>query len=326
MKLQSINAKNFRYLVGPYYSPRLLRKVDEVVTKALKHKKKWISATGEGAIFKDEHGNKLHSLEFVETFDGKILCGPGYMEDACGFVLPYTQIMVGAWGWSVGVPLNSIMKGSRPTEDRYVVYCHSIGSRTKDRIPKNYVGMTKQGMTKRYEQHLLAANSNSPYLFHQELRKYMQDGAAIHQILVAGLTKDEAENYEEKFVEELSLYPKGLNMVPGGKGGLAYLRSIGALTDTNRNQPRDRLIGDFLRACTREGKPNPLLSMRWKDDDFAASMIFSNPRNMTREQVMMARSLLEDGLSIEFVTESVGARNIKVIEALASGKTYSRVH
>jgi hypothetical protein len=38
---------------------------------------------------------------------------------------------------------------------------------------------------------------------------------------------------EEQFADE-TLYPKGLNMIPGGYAGLAYLQKIGAVAARER--------------------------------------------------------------------------------------------
>jgi hypothetical protein len=223
----------------------------------------------------------------------------------------------------VAVPLNAILKGAATVEDKHIVYSHTVGS--KEDGAKTYVGMTKQGLLKRYQQHLNSAYSGSPYLFHKALLKY-QGGFSIHQVLAAGLTKDEAEDYEEMFIAGLSLHPKGLNMVPGGKSGLAYLRSIGALNDANKDQPKDKVITDFFSRCGREGRPNPLISARWKDDGYAESIICGNPRNLSVEQVQQARTMLSLGASVEDVVASVGIRNMRIAESLAAGKTYGRVH
>lgn len=97
------------------------------------------------------------------------------------------------------------------SEAIYELYCHT------NRINgKQYVGITKRGSEKRW--------GASGYRY-----KKQAIGAAIekygwenfdHEILLTGLTKEEAEAEEKRFVRELgTLAPNGYNLTTGGNLG-----------------------------------------------------------------------------------------------------------
>jgi hypothetical protein len=325
MKFRVLHAKNLQFLIGRFHNPDLLHYADRILEPILGGLAKFSGKLDSPLQLSRKTGEPISSIEFLSTprgFVNKL----DHLQATCGFGVNGTQIVLSAFGWTVAMPLNSIIKVAQSVEGKHLVYSHTIGPKEREGEGcKTYVGITKQGLLKRYQQHLADANSGSYYFFHEALRKHM-GGFCIHQVLAAGLSKEAAEDYEEMFVEGISLYPKGLNMIPGGRGGLAYLRKLGVLDVSNKSQPRERILSDFVRTHRRESQPNALLSQKWMDDNFAASVICGNPRNLSLEQVAAARILLGGGASPDVVATSVGARNTRIIDRLAAGETYSRVH
>src|ERR1700676_3669720 len=100
----------------------------------------------------------------------------------------------------------------------------------------------------------------------------MLDRSITHRVLATGLNKDDAMAYEEYLVGTHSLYPMGLNMIPGGYAGLKYLSTLSIrLIDTE--YVAESIAGAMCRDSIA-GKPNPLCSARWQSDpDYAARVI-----------------------------------------------------
>lgn len=318
MKFKILHHQNFLALVG-VTSLRVMRQVDECLHQLINGRKYQAARpVGVGApcvtLLDEGDGLRLNFDNVCEPF---------------GFTMNGTQVFVSSAGWTVGVPLNAILKGAEHVAGKHLVYAHLVSERLDSdhtlRTLGTYVGVTKQGLLERYKQHLYAAQTGSPYRFHEALRKAYATGSCVHQVCAAGLSEKAALGWEEKLVAECSLYPRGLNMVPGGNAGLAYLRSIGALTSANSGVPRDEIIRGFFERQAVKGRPNPLMVARWVDDAYAVSVICGNPRNLTVAQVSHARALLAEDQDFDVVAEIVGARSLRVIRDLASGRTYKRV-
>jgi hypothetical protein len=207
----------------------------------------------------------------------------------------------------------------------YTVYRHGFGSNEK----RLYFGITRQGWAARWKQHLCAANNGSPYLFHQAIRTRDQSDASdgdFHRVVACGLSYEDAMNLEEELVAKQSLYPHGLNMIPGGFAGIRYLGQRGFHGVTPKNwEYRSRLLREFSKYCDRSGKPNPLLAAVWKDDDYAASVICSNPNNFDLERVREARLLSSFDWTPEQIAERFSCKPERV-QRLLRGATYARVH
>lgn len=211
----------------------------------------------------------------------------------------------------------------------------------------NYVGITRQGWQARLAQHRAAARGGSPLLFHRALREWVgRVKVTEHRILAAGMSEDAALALEERMVagtkDELisarfghgskswgrgTLYPRGLNMIPGGKAGLAYLHKLGVIAprqpvDVER---REELVSQLMLKSQREGKPNPLLAALWCDDDYATRIICGGQGRLKPRQIEDARLLATDGKPVAEIAETVGAKNIAQITRLLKGRTYSRI-
>jgi hypothetical protein len=238
----------------------------------------------------------------------------------------------------VQCPLFCVLSTSERFAGKYVVYAHTFADES-GRIHtfgtfksggRSYVGITKQGWSARWKQHLYAASSGSPYRFHQAIRRALEfRSAESHEIVAAGVDFNEAMRIEEELVRKSSLYPKGLNMIPGGFEGIRYLAKHGFKPNPGKiSEAWDRrhvLLQNYAKHCDRTGKPNPLAAALWQDNDYAASVICSNPNNFTLEQVREARYLESLGWETAALAERYQCSEER-LRRLLGGETYSRVH
>jgi hypothetical protein len=94
--------------------------------------------------------------------------------------------------------------------------------------------------------------AGSPLLFHRKLREEMEAGRVTYMHhKVMGITDDLEQLYggEEFLVEGHWEDSRRLNMIPGGKAGLKYMRENGMLGRGVVPMPdeRDRLVADWIR-------------------------------------------------------------------------------
>jgi hypothetical protein len=224
-------------------------------------------------------------------------------------------------------PLRALVSSRLIIEGGYTVYIHVV---EVDGKASKYIGITKQGWTARYRQHLNASLNASPYLFHEALRRRDGRTVEIHIVQAVGCSFDEAMALEEKLVagsppDPGSLYPHGLNMIPGGFAGLAYLGKYGFKNIGHRQwEARSRLLREFAAHCDRESRPNPLMAARWRDDEYAKSIIFGNPNNFTEDQVAEIRYMASLDHPVEMIAEQFRC-DLRRIKFLIGGQTYSRV-
>jgi hypothetical protein len=221
--------------------------------------------------------------------------------------------------WEISVPLNCILRGYRSSNDTYCVYSHGIATET----PLVYIGISSRPWFVRYAEHESASRSGSAFLFHDALRKHSEKHIT-HRVLAEGLNRDDAMAYEEYLVAQHSLYPVGLNMIPGGYAGIKYLSTLSiGLRDT------EYVAESIANAMCRDsisGKPNPLCSARWQSDpDYAARVICGHHGRLTVDQVKMIRSLRMTCRSAEDISAIVNANNLAQVKRVLADRTYSRI-
>jgi len=121
--------------------------------------------------------------------------------------------------------------------------------------------------------------------------------------------------------------PFGLNMIPGGRAGIAFLHKLGALAPRKfvSNDERDTALEAYLRENKRKGIPNPLVSQCWLDAQYAAKVICSGPNRFPVETVRLIRSMDSEGADISEIAKAIGLTGDSRIKELLAGKTYSRV-
>jgi hypothetical protein len=267
---------------------------------------------------------------------------------------PALHVMLRSWSLDipqrVEIPLRYVLKGLPDIEGTYMVYLHVLTMEAGEEFV--YYGITKRGWMKRFNEHMQhAMRDESPLLFHRTLRTgvagrmHQLHGpiagqstestfphimvANHHVVCAAGLSEDKALGGEEYLVEKYSFdKPVGLNMIPGGRAGIAYLHRLAGSSPARSltvAEDRDRVLGDYLTAHPRKGLPNPRIAERWKNDEFAESIICSGERRLTRAQIAEIRETAGMGKSIEEITEIVGARNTGQVARVIRGKTYRRI-
>ena len=212
----------------------------------------------------------------------------------------------------------------------FVLYQHIFGEGPS--YPDDgffYVGVTTRSWQKRWAEHRRAAEGGSPLLFHRKLREELREGRVtyIHH-KVMGITDDLEVLYatEEFLVKGHWSDARRLNMIPGGKSGLKYLRENGMLPERVVPTPddRDRLLEAWLRENPRRGLPAPWVSEKWKDDAWAVAQICGRDDRLSVEQVHAIRELAAL-YSAETIAERIGARNREQVQRVIDGETYTRV-
>jgi hypothetical protein len=226
--------------------------------------------------------------------------------------------------------LPSILVGATRVSRGFVVYCHAMLDANGRAIPEMiYIGVTKRGWRHRYREHQRAALNGSRYRFHEALRKAMSADKASFTHIVEATTDNEeqAMAIEEKLVADLSLYPKGLNMIPGGRAGIAYLAKIGAISRGERVSPdgRGEIVERFFQQTSRVGMPNPLIAALWNSDQYAERIICGAPGRLKPHQINEARYLSSLGKMPSEIASFVAAKNEAQVRRMLSGTTYGRI-
>ncbi len=117
-----------------------------------------------------------------------------------------------------------------------------------DTIGRGYVGVTARPFVKRMIEHFKDMRDGKGHLLHsvwRDLRRREIPHRVIAQISGYSNTEDGIYEMEEGIVENTTLAPLGLNMIPGGRNGIAYLRSMGFATANMEN--RDRLLAEAIK-------------------------------------------------------------------------------
>lgn len=212
----------------------------------------------------------------------------------------------------------------------FVIYQHIFGDSSS--YPHDgyfYVGVTTRSWRDRWNEHRRAVESGSPLLFHRKFREEMEAGRItyIHH-KVMGITDnlDALYDAEEDLVAGHWHDKRRLNMIPGGKSGLKYLREHGLLPPRTVPLPdeRDKVLADWIRAHPKKGLPAPWVSEMWKNDDWAVAQICNRDDRLSQEQVRAIRNLSASN-SAEIIADKIGARNVDQVRRVLDGRTYTRV-
>ena len=250
----------------------------------------------------------------------------------------------------IELPLRLVLKGLPAIEPTHSVYLHALRMQSGEVFV--YYGITKRGWMLRFNEHMKSALSDeSPLLFHRVLRESIQgrvselipEGATKsrappggqvlhstnHVICVAGLDEESANASEEYLVQKYSFgKPTGLNMIPGGRAGIAYLHQLRALaeTDTGPNyEAREAALVDYLRKNPRKGLPNPAVARHWENPEYAARVICGRAGRLGLDQLREIRRLASIGTTADGIARVVGASGSRQVERVLGGQTYSRV-
>lgn len=219
------------------------------------------------------------------------------------------------------------LTGARP----FTVYCHSFGDLEREDVPNwLYYGVTQRPWQERWAEHARAVRTGSQLKFHRTLRDMSARGEISfvgHEVVHIAGDVDELYAWEEDLVAAAWGDPKLLNMIPGGKAGLAYLAKHGMLGSRTQVRPdeRDRLFEAWVAAHPRAGLPAPWMAERWQNRDWAASFVCSGHGRLTVRQVGVIRELGRAGVAPDEIRELAGARTLAQVTGVLSGATYSRV-
>ena len=244
------------------------------------------------------------------------------------------------------IPLKFLFKTTGKLEG-HQLYCHTVPKGEysyhtesaqqyiSDGRYSSYIGLTGRGWVRRNQEHMRDAIRGSHYRCHQALRNYTTSDSYL---LAAGLSKDEANDLEEKWVDEYTLFPRGLNMIPGGRKGIKYLQSQGIKTRKGHNSERNpQLVNQHYEVCRTTGKRNIFEPPVWSyDDEVMSRIVLGRNDTFSKNELSRIRYLNEYLESLDYslnerqeyilkdlrlTTESERRR----LKLLLVGKTYSRI-
>lgn len=149
----------------------------------------------------------------------------------------------------------------------------------------------------------------------------------VHHKVMA-ITGDLEQLYEaeEFLVEGHWDDERRLNMVPGGKSGLRYLRENGLLSNGAVPLPddRDKILYKWLNDHPRLGLPAPWVTEKWKDHDWAIAQICGRDGRLSVVQVKAIRELANH-YTPEEIYVRIGAKDVDQVKRVLDGKTYARI-
>lgn len=229
------------------------------------------------------------------------------------------------------LPLQALLIGWGDATKGYQHYVHQIISEnTIEGIERNiYAGITKQGWQKRLAQHISSAKNGSNRLFPAAIRNALLDGSPHSMattIVTVSSSYENSMNWEEAFVDHVSLAPKGLNMIPGGFKGLKFLHEHAIRVPKNYTEEDiDHAVERYQQKHPRAGYSNKAISELWKTDDYYMKAVCSRSKCLNPEQVRAIRVLNDAGYDASDIAETVNAINETQVQRVIDGKTYSRV-
>jgi hypothetical protein len=298
--------------------------------------------------YKEVEGPKYSSSDFIIGFNKKGV-------QHC-FILPLAYLL--------GFNKERVL-----SKNSYQVYQHSIhpkefldnainSSRSKSQLQRmlsrqskdtcySYIGITKRTWQKRFSEHMYASQKGSHLLFHRALRgETIKWGAIEHIIYKAGLTENEALDFEEADVESQTLHPlheKGLNMIPGGRAGLKLISSWAKRTNSclaNKINPEDveSILVDLHEKSFRQlseadsmNFKNKKLAELWANNmEFRIKATTNQNNRISYKQIQAARIWFASGWNKIKILENLlkmDERKIYMdqVESLLLGKTYKDI-
>ncbi|WP_342654972.1 hypothetical protein [Pseudomonas sp. F3-2] len=227
------------------------------------------------------------------------------------------------------IPAHYLLLPQQWPDKAYALYQHIFGEGGS--YPDDgffYVGITKRRWLSRWAEHMRAVDKGSQLRFHKKFREERDAGKItyIHHKVMAITDDLEALYSTEKFVIDGHWNDeRRLNMIPGGKAGLRYLRehSILAKGEIALPDDRERALGDWLDRHSGQALPSMTLAEKWQDDVWAAAQICSRSDRLSLEQVAAIHDL-SSAHEPEEISDRTGATILQIRDIL-SGKTYTRV-
>jgi hypothetical protein len=316
MKFAHVNVDNLRHLI-PAWSINpvsLARAIDGLLSDE------------KAAHFRRNGGKVYDNLPFWVEVDANTepvivrIMVPDNDIDLCGNLIVNTDPIICNKAQII-VPLNPVFKDYEDISSGYVVYLHSFQTETH----LGYIGVSKHAWFERLSQHISSARNGSHYLFHGGIINH-QSVEILHRVFFCGLDIENAMKLEEDLVAMFTLYPLGLNMIPGGYAGIRYLSKL-CKTNINTPSERDTEIERISNISSLLGKPNPLCAARWaSDQDFVNRVICGHSGRLTPEQIRTIRLHTSFGTRIEEIAAVINVSNINRVKKVINNKTYGRVH
>lgn len=228
------------------------------------------------------------------------------------------------------IPAHFLLSPKYSPERAYVIYQHIFGSGAT--YPDDgffYVGVTKRSWQRRWAEHKRAIDFGSPLLFHRRFREEKVNGRITYiNHKVMGITDDLESLYtaEEFLVEGHWEDQRRLNMIPGGKSGLRYLRENGLIGKSVVPLPDERykIVDKWLRDNPRKGLPAPWVAEKWRDNDWAIAQICGRDGRLSVDQVRAIRELAKTHTADE-IYERIGAKDVAQVNRVLEGKAYTRI-
>jgi hypothetical protein len=227
--------------------------------------------------------------------------------------------------WGYKLPLQCLLKNWGDANEGYQGYLHTL---TTDKEEFSYAGITKRNWLARLNEHLHEMRTGSRKTFHQAWRDSLSIEKMTYgsELLRLNYSYEDSMGWEEYYVDEHTLTPKGLNMIPGGFKGLRLLHQL-RITDQIKIslEERDRAVAEYIRRNPRKGIPNPFISELWKDDHFYLRVIESREKTLSAEQVKQIRTLADLGWMPAQIVDEVEALNELQVRNVLKGRTYTRM-
>lgn len=293
------------------------------------HNKKTLGKKSEARIFETSKYNLCIDVTLEE--DGSHRVSYFDFSSPLGHGAIHFRTNVRGYLQMLTLPVQAILRGWGDATKGFQHYVHEIETENSiDGISRMmYAGITKQGWQKRLSQHTAAAGAGSNRLFPVAIRNAFSDGnpkSFTTFIASVNSTYDDSMNWEEWFVDEVSLAPKGLNMIPGGFKGLKFLHEHSVNVPKNYSEKDiDEAVEHYQQKHPRAGYANPAISDLWKTDDYYAKAVCGREKCLNPEQVRAIRALNEVGYSAHRIAGTVNALNETQVQRVIDGKTYRRI-
>jgi hypothetical protein len=132
-----------------------------------------------------------------------------------------------------------------------------VSDQTFDMLGHGYFGVTRRPFAVRFAEHVDMKTSGEGHLLHNVWRD-LEDKKIPHrviaQLVAHSNSEDEIYAFEEQVVGEYTLAPRGLNMIPGGRAGIQFLRRLG-ITNAGFDN-RERLLARAIKGRTAGVTPH----------------------------------------------------------------------
>lgn len=222
---------------------------------------------------------------------------------------------------------------AEPAVSPFTIYSHTFGDADAEDVPKwTYYGVTQRSWQARWAEHRRAMDRGHPYRFYRTFREEFAAGRVNyvgHEVVDVVTSVDEMYEREEELVAASWGDPYLLNMIPGGRAGIAHMQRTGMIGKRSQPLPhqRDRVLEDWVLANPiLPAAPAPWVSERWSSDPaWAAKFICSSPGRLSELQVRMIRDLAVRGMAEGDILQHSGARTIAQVRGVITGQHYSRV-